>query len=146
MSFEGKLFKLLNDNNLNKDEKLKSLGTIGDILEYGNISRDEAIEEMNILIKHLVQQDDNDIKEAILSIILNAEDTRSIDKELDLDPIVSNLKKFNDECISYILSMLGYSGKEKYRSTIEQFKKNPRLEEDVEDALLELDFRIKNQN
>ncbi|WIY63175.1 hypothetical protein [Bacillus arachidis] len=145
MNFEEKLNKILNDSNLNKQEKLSSLGAIGDILEYGDISRDEAIQEMNVLIKYVVEQNDNDIKEEILNIILNGENSRNVDKELDLEPIVLNLSKFNDECISYILSMLGYSGKEKYRKVIEQFKNSPRLEEDVEDALFELDYRVKNQ-
>ncbi|MDM5154754.1 hypothetical protein QUF88_13240 [Bacillus sp. DX1.1] len=145
MNFEEKLNNILNDSKLDKQEKLNSLGVIGDILEYGDISRDEAIQEMNVLIKYVVQQNDNDIKEEILHIILNGEDSRNVDKELDLEPIVSNLSKFNDECISYILSMLGYSGKEKYRTIIEQFKDNARLEGDVEDALFELDYRVKNQ-
>ncbi|WP_243521878.1 hypothetical protein [Bacillus pseudomycoides] len=145
MNFEEKLNKILNDSRLDKQEKLNSLGAIGDILEYGDISRDEAIQEMNVLIKYVVEQNDNDIKEEILNIILNGENSRNVDKELDLEPIVLNLSKFNDECISYILSMLGYSGKEKYRKVIEQFKNSPRLEEDVEDALFELDYRVKNQ-
>lgn len=145
MNFEEKLNNILNDSKLDKQEKLNSLGVIGDILEYGDISRDEAIQEMNVLIKYVVQQNDNDIKEEILHIILNGEDSRNVDKELDLEPIVSNLSKFNDECISYILSMLGYSEKEKYRTIIEQFKDNARLEGDVEDALFELDYRVKNQ-
>lgn len=63
---------------------------------------------------------------------------------MSLKLIIEHLTEFNDECLSYILSMLGNSGNNDYRAIIESYKTNPRLEEDVEEALSELDYRIKN--
>ena len=92
----------------------------------------------------MVKQNNDDIKEEILGIILDTEDARVIDKELDLTPIISNLSNFNAQCMSYVLSILGYSGRKEYIPYIEKFKGNSNLEEDVEDALYELKYRNKN--
>lgn len=90
-----------------------------------------------------MNQSDDDIKESILNAILEGSKSPFVEKSINLTPIVNNLANFNDECLSYILSILGNSGNYKYRSIIESYKTKSMLEDDVEEALSELDYRIK---
>ncbi|GIO22773.1 hypothetical protein [Oceanobacillus sp. J11TS1] len=144
MEFEDKLEEIFNDTEASIQVKINRIADIGDYLQYGDIDKETTVKYLDILIRYLVQQDDDDMKEEILGIILDTEDSKVVDEELNLTPIVSNLSIFNEQCISYILSILGYSGKEQYRILIESFKDNPKLKDDVEDASYELNYRIKN--
>ncbi|MBC1499828.1 hypothetical protein HB943_04370 [Listeria weihenstephanensis] len=137
------LLSILNDSAKSKQEKIDSIGITRDLLDYGDLNVEEAVKIMDMLVKYVVVQEDNDIREAMLNAILEGENSHDIGKELDLSPIVSHLSVFNDECISYILTMMGYSGKEEYRGIMESFKHNPRLEDDVAEALLELNHAQK---
>lgn len=145
MEIEKKINQILNNANVTKSEKLKTLGEISDYIEYGDIKKDEVIKDLNLLIIFLVTQTDDEIKEEVLDIILRGENCQGVDKEIDLSPIISNLSTFNEQSISYILSLLGYSGKKEYKTYIEQFKDNASLKEDVEDALYELNYRMSQQ-
>ncbi|MHC5216379.1 hypothetical protein ACYSNR_06905 [Enterococcus sp. LJL128] len=133
-----------NNSEINKQDKINQIADLGDYLKYGDLEKETAITYLNLFIRFLVKQNDDDMKEEILGIILDTEDARIIDKELDLTPIISNLSIFNTQCASYVLSILGYSGELKYRPYIEKFKSHPSLEEDVADALDELTYRAEN--
>ncbi|MBO0468774.1 hypothetical protein JZO73_14825 [Enterococcus plantarum] len=144
MDFEKQLNQVLNNSEISEQDKISQIADIGDYLKYGDIDRETAIIYLDILIRYLVKQNNDDVKEEMLGIILDTEDARVIDKELDLTPIISNLSHFNVQCISYVLSILGYSGRKDYIPYIEKFKEISSLEEDVEDALYELKYRSEN--
>ncbi|MGX7418403.1 hypothetical protein ACWOFR_06315 [Carnobacterium gallinarum] len=134
---------ILKDLEKNKDDKLEAVGYIRDMLDYGDKPDDKAIKIIDNLAVQATLQNDNDIKESILDAMLEGSKAPDIEKSINLTPIINHLNEFNDECLSYILSMLGNSGNVKYRQIIESYKDNSKLEEDVEEALSELDYRIK---
>ncbi|MBC1968686.1 hypothetical protein [Listeria marthii] len=135
---------VLNNPKKSKKDKLEAIGFIRDTLDYGRKPDDMVVEIINNLSKQAVKQDDSDIKESILDAMLEGSKAPFVEKTINLGPIVKHLNEFNDECLSYILSLLGNSGKKDYRTIIESYKTNSRLKEDVEEALLELDYRITN--
>ncbi len=135
---------ILKNSAESKEDKLEAVGYIRDILDYGGETDDTTLAIVNILSEQVVKQNDDDVKEAMLDAILEGSKAPFVEKSINLVPIIKHLNEFNDECLSYILSMLGNSGNNNYRGIIESFKTNFRLEEDVEEALSELDFRIKN--
>lgn len=134
---------ILKDSEKNKNDKLEAVGFIRDILDYGDEPDDEAIKIIDNLAVQATLQDDNDIKESILDAMLEGSKAPDVEKSINLTPIINHLNEFNDECLSYILSMLGNSENVKYKTIIESYKDNSKLEEDVEEALTELDYRIK---
>lgn len=123
---------------------MEAIGFIRDTLDYGDIPDDTALEIVNNLAKQVVKQNDSDIKESILDAMLEGSKAPFVEKTINLAPIVKHLNEFNEVCLSYILSLLGNSGKIAYRAIIESYKTNLRLKEDVEEALAEMDYRIKN--
>lgn len=133
---------ILKDPEKNKNDKLEAVGYIRDILDYGDEPDDKAIKIIDNLAVQATLQDDIDIKESILDAMLEGSKAPDVEKSINLTPIINHLNEFNDECLSYILSMLGNSGNVKYRQIIESYKDNFKLEEDVEEALSELDYRI----
>ncbi|EAC4314532.1 hypothetical protein CV125_13780 [Listeria monocytogenes] len=135
---------ILNNPKKSKRDKLEAIGFIRDTLDYGDIPDDTALEIVNNLAKQVVKQNDSDIKESILDAMLEGSKASFVEKTINLDPIVKHLNEFNEACLSYILSLLGNSGKIAYRAIIESYKTNLRLKEDVEEALAEMDYRIKN--
>ncbi|UHP10894.1 hypothetical protein LAX80_003685 [Listeria marthii] len=135
---------VLNDPKKSKRDKLEAIGFIRDTLDYGRKPDDMVVEIINNLSKQVVKQDDSDIKESILDAMLEGSKAPFVEKTINLGPIVKHLNEFNDACLSYILSLLGNSGEIAYRAIIESYKTNSRLKEDVEEALLELDYRITN--
>lgn len=137
---------ILKNSAESKEDKLKAVGYIRDILDFGSEKDDAALAIINILSEQVVKQNDDDIKEAILDAMLEGSKAPFVEKSMNLKPIVEHLTEFNDECLSYILSMLGNSGNNDYRFVIESYKTNLKLEEDVEEALSELDYRIKNNS
>ncbi|ALS02153.1 hypothetical protein ATZ33_12405 [Enterococcus silesiacus] len=136
---------ILKDSEKSKNDKLEAVGYIRDILDYGGESDDNTIKIIDNLSVQATLQNDDDIKESILDAMLEGSKAPSVEKSINLTPIINHLNGFNDECLSYILSMLGNSGNIKYRPIIELYKDNSKLEEDVEEALSELDYRIKNK-
>lgn len=145
MNFEQRMKMVFEKSKPDNQEKINEVAELGDCLRYSDDDKKMIVHYLNLLIKYLVQQTDNQVKEEILGIILDTEDAKNIDKEVDVKPIAENISIFNVNCLSYILSIFGYSGKEEYRNLIEKYKDVPELEEDVEDALLELNYRQKNK-
>lgn len=122
----------LKNQQKNKNDKLKAVGYIRDILDYGDMSKNNAKKFIDNLAVQATLQDDDDIKELILDAILEGSKDPDLEKSIDLNPIIHHLNDFNDECLSYILSLLGNSGNVKYRQIIESYKGNSRLKENVE--------------
>ncbi|NMP59775.1 hypothetical protein [Enterococcus mundtii] len=122
----------LKNQQKNKNDKLEAVGYIRDILNYGDMSKNNAKKFIDNLAVQATLQDDDDIKELILDAILEGSKDPDLEKSIDLNPIIHHLNDFNDECLSYILSLLGNSGNVKYRQIIESYKGNSRLKENVE--------------
>lgn len=122
----------LKNQQKNKNDKLEAVGYIRDILNYGDMSKNKAKKFIDNLAVQATLQDDDDIKELILDAILEGSKDPDLEKSIDLNPIIHHLNDFNDECLSYILSLLGNSGNVKYRQIIESYKGNSRLKENVE--------------
>ncbi|MBC1570843.1 hypothetical protein HCJ25_04150 [Listeria sp. FSL L7-1426] len=135
---------VLNDPKKSKKDKLEAIGFIRDTLDYGDIPDNTALKIVNNLAKQVVKQNDLDIKQSILDAMLEGSKAPFVEKSINLSPVVEHLNEFNDACLSYILSLLGNSGEIAYRAIIESYKTNLRLKEDVEEALAEMDYRIKN--
>lgn len=144
MNLEQKIKFVFEESKTDNLEKINEIAALGDYLRYSDDDQATTVSYLNLLIKYLVKQTDDHAKEEILGIILDTEDAKNVDKEVDVEPIAENISIFNVNCLSYILSIFGYSGKEEYRSLIEKYRDVPELEEDVEDALLELNYRQKN--
>lgn len=122
----------LKNQQKNKNDKLEAVGYIRDLLDYGDMSKNNAKKFIDNLAVQATLQDDDDIKELILDAILEGSKDPDLEKSIDLNPIIHHLNDFNDECLSYILSLLGNSGNVKYRQIIESYKGNSRLKENVE--------------
>lgn len=122
----------LKNQQKNKNDKLEAVGYKRDILNYGDMSKNKAKKFIDNLAVQATLQDDDDIKELILDAILEGSKDPDLEKSIDLNPIIHHLNDFNDECLSYILSLLGNSGNVKYRQIIESYKGNSRLKENVE--------------
>jgi len=136
------LISTLNDTSKTSEEKLDAVGAITDSFYFASMSENEAIHIINELIEQIIKQPDNSIKESILELMLDGYCSYNIEKKINLEPIVEQIHSFNDQCLSYILTLLGWSGKEEYRDLITSFFSNTRFKEDVEEALIELDHRV----
>ncbi|MDE6014708.1 MAG: hypothetical protein K2H41_03250 [Acetatifactor sp.] len=133
-----------------RDAALEKLGTenimkdicskyesIGDILEYGNITEKEAVILCNQIINESISENDNEILEAMYHAIFIGIVNRKIIDKLDVNTIVKMLDKFNEEVSDYIVTILAYTGKKEYAETIKQI--GQRFENiDIDDALIEL--------
>lgn len=73
---------------------------------------------------------------------MEGENNYCISKNLNIDPIVKNIPKFNNNCKSYIFSLMGNSGNKSYMPVLKLYQNNPLLADDIKDALEELNYRI----
>ena len=133
---------ILNDTSKSNKEKLDAVGAIRDSLDFASVTEKEAIGIINELVQQVIKQQETDIKESILGAMIDGYCSYDVEKSIDLEPIVDQIQSFNEQCLGYILTLLGWSGKEKYRDLIISFSDNLNLTEDIEEALSELDHRI----
>ena len=111
---------------------------IGDILEYGNISDNEAIAICNNIIDESISESEPQILEAMYHAIFTGVVNRKIADQLHIDIIINNLNKFNEDVLDYIITILAFSGNRKYEGIIRQIgQRYGNL--DIEDALNELE-------
>ena len=86
--------------------KVKELSTIyddmGDVLEYGNITDDEAVALCNDMIHKSISENNNKILEAMYHAILIGVINRNIGDKLDTNSIVANMDNFNEEILEYM--------------------------------------------
>lgn len=115
---------------------------IGDILEYGGITDEEAVKLCNQIICDSTLVLDDKLLESMFYAIFTGVNNRNIASELNLDCVINNIDKYNDEIVDYIITILAYTGKEKYLSiliSIGETRKNL----DVNEAIEELKYRIE---
>ncbi len=126
------------NNNCDKYENLS------DKLEYGNISDEEAASICNAIIDESVAENDCATLESMFHAIFTGVENRDIGDKIQTDIIAKNLDKYNEEISDYIITILAFSGKEKYEDLIRRIGlKYNNL--DIEDALMELSSRIAKQ-
>lgn len=140
MNLSETINDIFQDNSL--AEVSSKLNEFGDSLEYGDWSKNEIIESVNCLLSQIKDLGDSTVVEDILHICLNNMNSHNVFSGFDLDTLVSCIGKLNSECISYVLTFLGFSGKREYITTIQTFLENDELKEDAEEALFELNYRI----
>lgn len=87
-------------------------------MELENIDTVKSVKDLNLLIKYMCKQTDDEVKEDVLNAILTSKNY-NVHKELDLLPIVSNIFSFNDI---------------------------NRLKDDVKERITELNYRRKNND
>ena len=113
---------------------------IGDILEYGNITEEEAVILCNKIIDESVLENNTEILESMYHAILTGVVNRKIGDKLAINKIVDMLDKFDEEVSDYIVTILSYTGKKEYAQTIKRIgQKFGNL--NIDDALIELDAR-----
>ena len=125
----------------NPKEVSSGLNEFGDLLEYGDWNKNEIIESVNCLLSQIRNISDLSFIENILHICFNIMNSHAVFSGFDLDTLVSCINKLNSECISYVLTFLGFSGRREYYTIIQSFLENDVLRKDAEEALFELDYR-----
>ena len=113
---------------------------LSDILEYGNISDDEAAYICNSIIDDSCLVNESRILESMFHAIFTGVVNRNIAKKIHSDIIIKSLEKYNEQILDYIITILAYSGNDQYQNTIKQIgAKYTNL--DIEEALVELSSR-----
>lgn len=121
-------------------EVSSKLNEFGDLPEFGDWSEKEIMESIDCLLSKIKDINDTSIIKNIRHICLNNMNSHKV--FFDLDTTVSCIVKLNSECISYVLTFLGFSGKKEYINVIQPFLDNDILKEDAEEALIELNYGI----
>ncbi|MEY9972681.1 hypothetical protein ABH966_003057 [Lysinibacillus sp. RC46] len=134
-----------------KFEKEKNIEDIGDILECGCFDSAELIEGINLLLSHITLEKDNALKESILHTIHNGIVYQDIASEITLDLLLPYLSTFNEEHITYVLTSLGFSGKQKYVTILESYlnHSSEEIKETAKEAIIEIEYRsskVENNN
>ena len=113
---------------------------IGDILEYGNISEEEAAVLCNKIINESISEKDKEILEAMYHAIFTGVVNHQIADKLEINKILSKLGDFDENVSDYIVTILAYTGNREYAQAIKQIgQKFENL--DIADALIELNAR-----
>jgi len=115
---------------------------IGDILEYGNITDEEAVRICNNIIDESIKEIDEQILESMYHAILMGVTYRKIGDKLHTNLILSIINKFDEQVSDYIITILAYTGKKEHIEIIKQIgRKYKNLE--IDEAIIELNARIK---
>lgn len=123
-----------------------AISSIGDELEYSNLSSDEVISIVNYLLSCVGKYTNNMIIENILNVCLRIMDAHKIFCGYNLDIILPYVHTMSAGCSSYVLTFLGFSGDIKYEKIIEGFLQNKDLKGDAEEALSELRHGVKRNH
>lgn len=123
------------DNTIVDVEKLNE---IGDLLEYGNLSKEDVITIINCLLSYIKDLKDESIIENVFNISFNVMNAHSVFSGFNLEPVISCLDTLNTECASYAITLLGFSGNRQYKPILQSFLTNASLKEEAEEALFEL--------
>ena len=136
-----KLEEIFQENDLKKLDI--ALSSIGDELEYSNLTSAEVISIVNYFFGCIRNYTSETIIENILNICLRIMNAHTVFRGFNLDLVLPYVRTMSTGCSSYVLTFLGFSGDIKYEKTIESFLQNDSLKEDAEEALLELRYSVK---
>ncbi|MFP4978779.1 hypothetical protein ACE6ED_25455 [Paenibacillus sp. CN-4] len=129
-------------------EQENEISEIGDIFEYSSVEKDEVIEVVNLMLSYVVQDIGGSVRENLLNAVNNALVYQNVGTEVSFDILLPYLSDFDEAHLSYVLSFLGFSGKKEYRSILEKYLiyDDEEIKEAAQEALCEIDFRIKKMN
>ncbi len=114
--------------------------TVGDILEYGNITDDEAIVICDEIMEKSLLESNEIILESMFHAVFLGVEYRNIGGRIHVNKIVENVEKYSEEILDYIITILSYTGNQKYISIIQEIGyQYQKL--DVDEALKELKRR-----
>lgn len=115
---------------------------IGDVLEYGNITDDEAVLICNKIIEKSLLESDEHVLEAMFHAVLTGVESRNIGGKIYVNKIVENMDRYSEEILDYVITILSHTGNRQYISTIQEIGyQYQKL--DVDEALMELKAHIK---
>lgn len=115
---------------------------IGDVLEYGNITDDEAVKICDEIIEESLWESNEQILEAMFHAVLTGVENRNIAERIHVNKIIESREEFSEEISDYVISILSYTGNPKYISAIQEIGYQYQ-NLDVDGALKELRARIK---
>lgn len=128
---------------------------LGDILEYGNISDDLAVEICNILLEKIIKTISyyknsetglDTAFESMFNAIFLGVNNREIATRLNLDTIIDHIEELDLGSIDYLISIIAYTGNENYMPVLWQIKSNTLFKSlDVDEAIAELTYRLKKK-
>lgn len=128
-------------------EKLDiALSSVGDELEYSDLTAEEVKSIVDYFFSRINNYTNKIVVENILNICLRIMDAHNIFCGFNLDIVLPLVTTMDKECISYILTFLGFSGNMKYEKFIKSFLQNDGLKGDAEEALLELRHKAKRKS
>ena len=110
---------------------------LSDVLEYGNISDDEAINICDTIIADSLNERRPEVLESMYHALYTAITNRNIVSNIKLDEILNLIDFVDAEVLDYIISILALSGDMRYIKFVQQIGvKN--LDLDVDEAIKEL--------
>lgn len=134
-----KLLDLITDSMQHLPEDIM-YDTVGDILEYGNITDDEAVVICDEIMEKSLLESNEHILESMFHAVLMGVGNRNIAGRIHVNKIIENIENYSEEILDYIITILSYTGNQKYISTIQEIGyRYQKL--DVDEALKELKRR-----
>jgi len=128
-------------------EQENEISEIGDIFEYSSVEKDEVIEVVNSMLSFVVQDIGSSVRENLLNTVNNALVYQNVGTEVSFDILLPYFSDFSEAHLSYVLSFLGFSGKQEYKPLLEKYLiyDDEEIKEAAQEALCEIDFRIKKK-
>lgn len=102
-------------------EKIRKIEDVEDgFRDSGSLETDEVGEIAAILLNFALGEANDDMKEAIFSLLLTAASWRRIDKYIDWNGVISQISHLTGYSLLYTLELLGWSREKKYISFLEE--------------------------
>lgn len=121
---------------MNKKDKEDLFEQIAYGFEHTELSENALVEIGNVIIEMTVSEDDPVVLESMFHALFTLIDFHNITKRLNMNAIIENLQKYDEQCTDYILGMLSYTGDMKYLNVIQQIHKrfpNLQIQDDIEE-------------
>lgn len=112
-------------------------GEVSDILEYGDITDEEAVALCNDLLNKSVIEQDDTINELMYEAICMGVSNRDIAGLLNIDDVEKVIDKFNEAVVDYFITIMAYTGNRKYIDIIQKMGKK-FIDLDIDEAINEL--------
>ena len=127
----------------NQDKKEIMIEEIADQYEFGDLDKVEIIEGTNLLLSQVILEKDEVFKESILHAIHNAIVYHDVAVNVSLDILLPYCCSLSNENLSYVLAFLGFSGDDKYLSTLKKFQgsADKTIRDTVKEAMVEIAYR-----
>ncbi|MGM0712523.1 hypothetical protein [Brevibacillus parabrevis] len=125
----------------NKSEDLiTKLDEIGDLLEHGELDRDEVITFSEHVLDLAIAEENIAVKESLLRILLHAVIYQDVGKNVEWDKLANALPMLHDSILDYALTIIGSSKNKKYLNVIEPYlhSQTDYIKQTAAEALIEI--------